>query len=113
MAVIKVEPLTKQQAKELHEAAKVINRILAKQWEVLQKDGWKIVEDYSIEKIHNGLYIVIEFCFGDFCVYPCSRKGHWLLEKKYKADDFLQALIHAAGIQIRIDNGEHWKGEDD
>jgi len=108
-----IHELTKEEAKTFHESAMVKNRVPADIMKKLTDEGWKIAYEFSIEKIYKGYYLVIEFCIGDFCVYPCSKNGHWLLEKKRQCDNFTEALGRAALLQIRIDAGEHWQGEED
>jgi hypothetical protein len=110
---IKIQQISKEEALAWHESMKVKNRMPADIWEKLEEGGWTIVEDFSIEKKHKGYFIVIEFCIGDFCVYPCSKNGHWLLEKKISCDGLAEALIRAMQLQLRIDAGEHWTGEND
>lgn len=109
---IVVKQLSKDEVKDMLEEGKVINRVPADIMEKLTEQGYKIVADYSIEKIYKGYPLVIEFCMGDFCVYPCSKKGHWLLEKKKKCESLIEALATVVSLQVRIDSGEHWPGED-
>jgi hypothetical protein len=107
-----ITQLTKTETQDLLEKAKVSNRMDVKLVEALREQGWTFYE-YSIEKNYKGYPIVIEFCLGDFCTYPCSKKGHYLLEKKYPAPTFLDALIHVIKIETQIDEGHHWIGEED
>lgn len=102
---------TKEELENMFEQGKVVNRLNPELAEALKEQGW-VIDDYHIEKIYKGYPIVIEFCLGDFCTYPCSKVGHWLLEKKYPAPTLMEALIHSIKIESRIDNGEHWTGED-
>ena len=106
-----IKQLTKEEATTWFEAMKVSNRMPPELIERLKKDGWTF-DDFSMEKTYKGYPLVIEFCIGDFCTYPCSKKGHWLLEKKYPAPTWLEAYIYIMTLQERIDNGEHWTGED-
>lgn len=115
---IQISKLTKEEAKILLDGLKVTTRFnetpeTEQLWKKLQEDGWKIEGEYSIEKKYQGYFIVIEFCIGDFCVYPCSKNNHWLLEKKTKCMTFIEALAESLNIQQRIDNGQHWIGEED
>jgi hypothetical protein len=107
-----IKQLTKSEAMDLFEKAKVVNRLDPEMLKTLEADGWKVAYDFSIEKKHKGFFIVIEFCMGDFCVSICSKKGHWLLEKKQSVETFTEALVKAAFYQIDIDRGRHWTGED-
>lgn len=108
---VTVTPLTKPQARSLLEQMKVVNRMSAELLANMQSQGWYIAHDYSMEIKHEGFFIVIEFCLGDFCVYPCSKKGHWLLEKKQSFETFNEALVAAALLKVKIDRGFHWQGE--
>lgn len=110
---ITVTELSKEQVKTLANAALVVNRVPPDVLAQLEKDGWYVAYDYSIEKKHKGFSIVIEFCIGDYCVSICSKKNHWLLEKKRSHEDFIMAFVEAQNYVARIDAGEHWQGEED
>jgi len=106
-----IRPMSKEEVMELSEKSKVINRMSPELVATLEKEGWKF-DDYSIEKVHKGLHLVIEFCIGDFCTSICSRKGHWLLEKKIPQETFEGAYLQQLVNIARINGGEHWTGED-
>ncbi len=108
-----ITELTPKQAQSLHEAALVKNRVPANLLKKLEESGWYIAYEFSLEKRHKDFYIVIEFCLGDYCVSICSKKGHWLLERKKKCDTFIQAMVEASMYEALIDEGNHWTGEDD
>lgn len=108
-----IKPLTKEEAEAIVEGGKVASRMPPEVWQRFEAQGWRIVEDYSIEKVHKGIYIVVEFCIGDFCVYSCSKNNHWLLQPKRPCDTFIEAMVEAQGIEMAIDRGVHWPGEDD
>jgi hypothetical protein len=109
---IQVHQLTKEEAKTLFEALKVSNRMPKELMDRLALDGWTF-DDFSMEKTYKGYPLVIEFCIGDFCAYPCSKNGHYLLERKKSCENWFEALCHIFELQERIDNGEHWTGEND
>jgi hypothetical protein len=98
--------------REMLEKMKVRNRMTPEQVEAVEKQGW-IIEDYAMEFKYKGYYLVIEFCIGDFCTSICSKEGHWLLEAKVRNKDFIHALVTISKYMIRIDEGEHWQGEED
>lgn len=109
----KLEELSKDMTtRDIFEGMKVINRLPEKLQKLLIIEGWSFL-DYAMEKIYKGYPLVIEFCIGDFCVYPCSKKGHWLLEKKVSCESWLEAYIQILSLQTRIDNNTHWQGEED
>lgn len=110
-----IKQLTKEEAQEFLEASKVVNRMPPDILKKLTDNGWYVVEDYSIEYKHEtrGLYVVIEFCIGDFCVYPCSKNNHWLLEKKQSFTDFIGAFVAASVLLARMEAGDTWQGEND
>lgn len=107
-----VKKLTKEEAQELFEGMKVENRMTPEMRKSLEKQGWTF-DSYSMEKVYKGYPLVIEFCIGDFCTYPCSKRGHWLLEPKFRAPTFMDAVIHIITLEERIDAGEKWQGEND
>lgn len=98
---------------DLREAFKVKNRLPKGIWNKLKVQGYYSPDDLSIEKKYKGYFLVIEFCIGDFCTYPCSKNGHWLLEDKFRARSLIEALVHIVYLEKRIDAGEHWVGEND
>ncbi len=109
---VTIKSLSENEVKTMLDEALVVKRVSPEMLKKLEEQGWKVAYDYSIEKKYKGYFIVIEFCMGDFCVSICSKKGHWLLEKKQSVDSFLLALVKAAQLEARIDADEHWTGED-
>lgn len=84
-----------------------------KVWKTLQKQGWVISDDYSIDKRYKDVYLTIEACIGGFCVYPVSNKTKYLLAEKKHVTHFIMALVEIAKLEVLIDSGHHWNGESD
>jgi len=107
-----IQPLTKEEAKTYLDQFSVTNRVPQNIIEILKKEGWKI-DEYCATKRYKKYFIYIEFCIGDYCVYPGSKNNGWVLEKKQSCPDFITAFATATILQQRIDAGEHWIGEED
>lgn len=109
--MVVIKKVSKKELKSFLDAGMVTNRLPSKMLENAKKSGWTI-GDYHMEKKYKGYPLVIEFCIGDFCVSICSKRGHWLLEKKQSVDNLVSAFMVIAQYEVRIDNGEKWVGED-
>ncbi len=107
-----VKELTKEEAKQFLDGFRVDRQIPVWAREKFMKMGWTFL-DYSMEKVYKGYFLVIEFCIGDYCTYPCSKNGHWVLEKKVANEDFWTAYVEICKLEERIDADEHWTGEND
>lgn len=102
----------KKQFQEQLEANKIVNAMPKEMQERFKSLGWTFNE-WSMEKKHNGIYLVIEFCIGDICTYPCSKKEKWMLAERIHSNNFFQALVEIVHLEEFIDNGNHWQGEED
>lgn len=92
----------------------IFNRVPIEKMAELIIEGWRIDDEgYSMELIYDGYPLVVEFCIGDFCTYPCSKRNHWLLEAKVQNMTFDQAMESIYDLKLKIDAGHHWPGEDD
>lgn len=107
-----VKQLKPHEIDNLLDRMKVTMRTDAQTLQALKNTGWDIL-DYAIEKQCQGIWICIEFCLGDFCVYPASKHGKWVLEDKQRYDTFIQALVAGYKLMVDIEDGRHWPGEDD
>lgn len=106
-----IKELTREELEAWMRETSVVGQLPSQLIDYLKREGWTI-DEFAIELLYKDYPLVIEFCIGDYCTYPCSKKGHWLLEKKYPAPTFVEAYLYIQELKARIDRGEHWVGED-
>lgn len=111
---ITVKQMTEDEVEQMIADNKPSSRLCEKDKKFLEERGWHLNDEhFCMEKEYKEYKLVIEFCIGDFCTYIGSKKSGYLLEKKVPKNTFLEAILQHEAVNIpRIDDGEHWVGED-
>lgn len=97
--------------RELLHNHKIVNVIRSPFLQNLKNEGFYIDDDYLLTKKYKDYYLIIDFCPLEFLVGIYSKNSKKMLETERRFDTFLEALIAERQLEFRIDDGEHWEGE--